>query len=737
MRRIAVSVLLCASLSRSATAQDVAAQDTAKIDATRSPLLALLERASQGNRLPDDLIAYKARVESEIAVLLRRPEGNEQVAAMEQIASTLRWTRAGHYDQHIVGHRAQQAGLTLSMLSIVPTGWVQPMLYGSRFQLRRRVASDTSARARRSRATSDGADTMPIVHPLAPDREQWYRFSGGDTVVTMSVQDRSIPIVLIRVRPREDLRIPVVLFDGEIALDASRATLVRVRGHFVRAGNRRSWPGTLGTAVALIEYEQGERAGKYWLPSRQRIELQAASPLFGETRAVIRIASRIFDMEVNDTTLDARTLAVADSLRRLSRRRLTYAPGDSMAAFDEWMVSLGRITEGMHTDDFNDVGPDRWRPTGKPRMDLTAWRASDVLRFNRVEGLFTGVSLKLSMRDMAPGVVVRATGGYAWHEQTARGRLTIERSRGRWQHELRLARSLDITNDFRPPADSGTPLFVGMGGFDPNDYVDRTSAMVATMRTIGRRNLLVRAEAGVAADYYRAASVQRGYFGPLEFRENRFLDEGRYVRTAALLEWKPDVNAELVKPGIGARLSYERGDGQLDFQRAEVRVIARRYFGPLIAMSRFDAGGVFGERIPPQQLFELGSQQNLPGYGDKEFAGSRAAVLRGQLMYLSPFLRQPIRFSTRFTFPGLNPGVSVGAQAGWADAPSAAAREAIDRFLRPSDDLAIYAPLSRPTDGIRTTVSAGLRLFSGAMFIGVARPVDHSAPWRFTMNGGL
>jgi hypothetical protein len=734
MRRCVVAILLLLS------ARPISGQSSDKDSTARhvnSPaLLQLLDRASRDNRMPDSLVAFKARVETEIAVLLRRAEGAEQVASIEQIASTLRWTRAGYYDQRVIGHRAQQAGLTLSMLSIAPTGWVQPTLYGSRFRLRRNVSSDTSAVVRRSGAR-DGSDTMPVVHPLAPDREQWYRFSGGDTTLTVRLQDRSIPIVLVRVRPREDLTVPVVLFDGEVALDAARGTLVRVRGHFVRAGRTSSRTSNLATAVAFVEYEQGERAGAFWLPSRQRIELQAASPIFGESRAVIRIASRFFDMTVNDTTLDAATLAAADSLRQRARRRLTYAPGDSLSRFGDWQLSLGGITDGMHSDDFNDVGPDRWRPTGRPRIDFSPVRASDVVRFNRIEGLFTGAAVKLSLRDVAPGVIVRATGGYAWNEQTARGRLSAERVRGAWTQEVRVGRSLDITNDFRFPNDSGPGLFSAMAGSDQYDYVDRSSATLGVSRRIGRRQVLARTEFGVAQDQYRAATLERGYFGRRRFRENRYVDEGSYFRSAFTLEVNPDVAAEFVKPGIGARVLYERGDGELDFQRAEVRVVSRELFGPIILTSRLDVGSLFGASIPPQQLFELGQQSNFPGYENKRFAGSRAALLRTQLMYLSPFLRQPIRVTRRLLIPGINPGVSVGIQGGWAEAPTPAARAAIDRLRPPTNDLAIYAPLSTPTDGIRATVSAGLRLFSGAMFVGYARAVDVAAPWKLTIGAGF
>jgi hypothetical protein len=212
------------------------------------------------------------------------------------------------------------------------------------------------------------------------------------------------------------------------------------------------------------------------------------------------------------------------------------------------------------------------------------------------------------------------------------------------------------------------------------------------------------------------------------YRENRRLDQGRYLRTAALIEWHPDFSAEFAKPGIGARLSYERGDGTLQWQRAEVRATARKPLGPFVALARGDVGAVFGSRIPPQQLFELGKFQNLPGYDDKEFAGARAAVLRASLQYTSPYFRQPIR-AGRFFLPALAPGLSVGVQSGWADAVTDAARTSIERLGAPIDSLrlASWAPVARPTDGIRASLTAGLRLFSGGVFVGATRKVDQAA----------
>jgi len=718
---------------------------SAQTDSTPSTapraLLDLLADASKRNRLPAALISFTSKVETEISVLLRREEGNEAVAAVEQVASTLKWNRTGFYDQHIVGYRAQQTGANVSMLSVFQTGWLNPVLYGNR--LRVRSNSQPSSARDRARPTTrpttraDGADTLPAIHPLAADREQYYRYTGGDTIVTVRAGDRVIPIAHVRVQPRSDITGALVLFDGEMDLDASRGTLVRLRGHFVRVNPPRRGLLSFGEAIAFVEYENGERNGEYWLPAKQRIELQATFPGLGDGRAVIRIVSRFSQMAVNDTVLDARTMAAADSLRALSRRKLTYATTDSLGRYGAWQTDVGALSVGMHSDDFNDIGPDRWRPTGAPRLDYTVPRASDAFHFNRVEGVYTGTGIKWSLRDLAPGVVVRANAGWAWNEGTARGRLSVERKRGITLLEVRGGRSLDNTNDFRVPLDSGNTIGALFASQDPYDYVDRRSATVAAVRTLGARRLLSRVEFGVADDRYRPATYVRSPLGGAAYRENRRVDEGSYLRSAALIEWHPDFSAEFAKPGVGARLSYERGDGTLNWQRAEVRFTARQPFGPFVALARGDVGAVFGSRIPPQQLFELGRFQNLPGYEDKEFAGSRAAVLRATLQYTSAFYRRPIR-AGRFFLPALAPGLSVGVQSGWADAPTDAALTSITRLGPPIDNtrLDFRPPVARPTDGIRASVTAGLRLFSGGMFLGATRKVDQAAPWKALITFG-
>src|SRR5687768_13117236 len=115
MRQAMAASLVGAAIGVWASA--LAAQDTTRavpVTTTMAPPRApraldeLLADASRRNVLPPELLAYKAQVETEVAVLIRRDEGTEAVAAIEDVASALRWTRGGVYDQRVTGYRAQR-----------------------------------------------------------------------------------------------------------------------------------------------------------------------------------------------------------------------------------------------------------------------------------------------------------------------------------------------------------------------------------------------------------------------------------------------------------------------------------------------------------------------------------------------------------------------------------------------------------------------------------------------------
>jgi hypothetical protein len=177
---------------------------------------------------------------------------------------------------------------------------------------------------------------------------------------------------------------------------------------------------------------------------------------------------------------------------------------------------------------------------------------------------------------------------------------------------------------------------------------------------------------------------------------------------------------------------YDRGDGDLAWQRLSARTAARRELGPFQIFARADAGALLGEPIP-QEMFELGGDLGLPGYDYKEFAGDRAALVRTVIGYTFPILTAPIRLPSKLLLPGLAPGVAAGIFGGWTELSSEAAKRAlIGLGTKPDSVSGLPVPLSRATGGMRASAEFLVTFFSGALAFGVTRPVDHPAGWRFT-----
>jgi hypothetical protein len=698
--------------------------------------------AATANHAPPAAIrSYRARLETELSFILRDTLGRERVTQVEQLASSADWDRSGRYDLHVIGYRFQSIGAPFSALSFVRS-WTVPALYGDRLELGLGVGSQ------RQRGTSPGSggtdDTVKAVHPLAADREGFYRYSNGDTVAVLHTTSGTIPIVRVRVRPVPHGNTRVVLFDGELDFDATRHALVRMRGTFVAIGPPRrdaGWqqkivshvPGL--TAVAFIEFVNAQLEGEYWLPSVQRTELVAGFALTGEDRSIIRIMSRFTDYDVAHSATVA-----ADSSAPRTRTRVTFAPGDSLNHYGRWEAELGAMTANAKAQDFEDLTPNVWRKTGPPVFQPFPKRLSEIVRFNRVEGLYTGGSAALRMRDAAPGLSIRGYGGWAWTEETARGGVAATLDRQSWSTQVRAERLLGSTNDFTTRLGGGSSLGALIGGVDDADYVDRWLASVSTTHVLGSLDrALAEAELGVASDRSEVTRLRSGLLrARAPFRMNRRSTDGSYLRFATSLELHPNVTGDFLEPGIGSRLRFEAGAGQLTWQRAEIEIAARQYWNGLSFAAHADGGVVLARTPPPQTMFELGGNEGLPGYGYKEFGGDQAALVRAMTGYRFPVLTTPLHLPRGYVVPGLSPGLAFGVQGGWTGVSGDAARRALQLLTQPDSTAALLLPFttSRPTGGVRATVDARATLFGGTIGIGVARPVDHAAPWQFVFSVG-
>ncbi|MFN8573622.1 MAG: hypothetical protein U0132_16325 [Gemmatimonadaceae bacterium] len=706
---------------------------------TTPALRTLVERASTNNRnLPQQIRAYEATVETEVAVTIRQGQHNEAPVSLEQLASVVRWNSPGDFDQHVIGDRLQAVGPQLTALTFMQQSLLVPHLYGNSLPLM--FGRDNATRGRRSKRS------VAPVHPLGDEREQTYLFSGGDTVETLMFDARRVPVVRVVVTPRDHLPENRIVFNGELFLDATRAHLVRMRGRIYAVGDSR---GLLERAVTsgfegalYVELENQEIAQEIWLPAKQRFEAQVLFRISSDTRSVFRATSTFRHYQVDGDTGTIRT-----SVDTLEARphRLTLAPGDSIGRFTTWTSPLGDATANARAEDFDDVAPEAWKATGPPRIDIRFRRLADLVRFNRIEGWFTGLSLELNARDAAPGLRISAAGGRAWQEETVRGHVDVEWSHRGHRFGLTLNRTLDNTNDFRAPLDSGSTLGA-LFGVDDYDYVSRQT-VAGTWRY--EWNASQRVVSTLQLARVRDSDVQMNVFrSPIgigsDFRVNRGVTGGVYTRGTATLTVNPRITLGFIQPGFGAQASLQAGNGSFQYQRLEGRGIARWHSGRTTVAGRLDAGAVWGRSLPPQQLLEVGAAQNLLGYDYKAFAGNRAVVVRGMAMQTLPVFAAPFRVTPRVLLPAPTPALVLSVQSAWVGLSGDAASRALQILTLPTPTQGTLASCTGapshgeggPTCHWRTSMGVGLRFFGGALGVDVARPVDHQGRWRFQLALG-
>jgi hypothetical protein len=721
-------MFICAIVMVGSSSLSTFAQNPTPADDSSRRLVTLLEQASRVNsQVPERLRAYRARIETEMSIVILDSGSRERTAQLEQVASEVRWRAPNRYDQRVIGYREQSVGPTFSLMSLFG-GWTVPTLYGNSLQLGLVSVNNTNKPAQTRQSLT--------VHPLSDNRNIYYTFAGGDTAVTLFSNGRQIPIVRVRVAPRSTAPGNAILFYGDMYLDADWKQIVRMRGRLVELQNGKVTiksgsriPGVSG--ASFVELVNVEVNGQFWLPAYQRTEIQARISVFGDFRSLIRVVSRFKDYRPNDSSWTGPQAPAG------VRHNLTFASASAQQRFNDWDQSLGAASTDVYYSEFDDLAPAEWSEVkAKDGIRFSPRNLSDVVRFNRIEGLFTGAALE---KQFAGGRAVRGSLGWAWAEGTARGMVGAEQRKGSSIVGLRVEKALAHTNDFQLPFSWGSSLTALFGSRDDFDYLDRSSVTLYASRKLGvKQRSLVRLEFGPGRDDSVQQHISKGLFVAKGqgFRPNRGIREGSYFGSAASLELNPEISGLFVNRGVGARFLYNGADGGISWHRVEVRTAARREIGPFQLFARADAGAHIGAPVP-QSLFEIGSSEGLSAYGYKEFAGDRVVLGRAVLGYTFPFLHAPMHLPSRLILPGLAPGLAAGIHAGWTEISSASAQQALLELGSVLDTASgERRALSRPTEGVRASAEFLLTFFSGSVAVGVTRQIDRSGPWKLTARMG-
>jgi hypothetical protein len=665
----------------------------------------LVERViRESGEIPEGLRDFEARVRTTMQLSLAPDSslGGELPISVDELAGEIRWQRPDVLHQWVREHRTRVlVPAPYSLGSLLESPWVIPHLYGPTIEV---LALSPGTETRRAGRPS-------AVHPFGAQGPLYYRYVAGDTI-RIRIQQELVTLVPVTVRPRvaADTRTrPLVV--GTFYIDVSRAAVAQARFGFMEP--RRGL--ALGRTGVFLELENALWEGRYWLPFRQRREIQIASALFGGA-----VAARIVN------TVSGYRLNTGWEPGAPGRARLFLAAPTVETTAELGPPTVAAEAAAYDIADFADLrrlAIDAAQPDpALLRVGLRYERSDHFFRYNRVEGAFLGLGGRVEPGDpLDRRWEVYGTGGWAFAEGTARGELVA-----RWHLDAPrvpprgierglsagIYRRLRDTRLF-PPTFQWDLLYILpalLGGSDLRDYYDAAGAELSFATVTGpwRGRLTTRWEQqdsvvrnterflfGEAEEFPPLAAVQPGTHAALEA-------EGSFTRGPGAF----GMGNSLV-----ATLRAEAGLGDFEVQRLTALLSFRRAREPFTLATRIDAGHAWGV-VPPQMLFRFGDTEGLSGYAVNEFGGSSAALGRARLLVgIPPRNPRPLARSGPFFIPPLRPALVLLGEAGWSE---------VSQRSRPQLDLLGAVP----TDGVRASVGAGLSIFDDALTLEWIRPLD-------------
>ena len=661
--------------------------------ATRSLVTRVMQ---EGSNIPAGLDDYRADMAATVYLSLSADtaQAGELPVTVDEFAGEVHWDRAGDVQQTVTGHRVRMlAPAPYTLGSMVDAPWVIPHLYGNTITVFS-LSATPGARAQIARA----------VHPFAFRGIDFYHYRAGN-LVRVTTTEGVVTLLPVVVRPRPgkleesgDQR----LVAGTFWIDVDRAAIARARFGFVERGGRF----VVTETAVFFELESALVGGRYWLPYRQRRELQVASPLLGGAVA-IRAVTTLSDFELNTGWRPAEPgVRLVRRLEPGAFERVSRPP-------DEQVPDIG---------DFADLvaivrPPER---TSGVRASLRYERGDHLFRFNRVEGAFAGLAFRVEPADPERrDWHLYAHAGWAFAESTARGELAWRWHPGgtdapgaRWGATVGAYRRLRDMTSFRPPLqwELGYAIGAALGGYDVRDYYDAAGGEAFVTRRAN--NWLARFGGRVEAHDSVSRNTSGFLFGTAaDFPEVAAAEPGTHAAVEATLRYARGTGAFGVGGGVIAQTTADQGFGDFGVTRATGLLSVRFPSRYVTLIARGDAGTVIGE-APPQFIFRFGGIEGLRGYARNQFGGSTALLGRGRvLLHLPPYGQEPLFRAGLFLFPPLRPALVLSGDAGWAEV----SEESRASLLRLG---------AVETDGVRSSYGVGLSLFEDAVSIERVWPGD-------------
>lgn len=495
----------------------------------------------------------------------------------------------------------------------------------------------------------DGDEVKDVPHPLSPDARLRYDYALGDTT-TIRLGQKDLRVATLAVRPAG----PAPAIAGTLYLDLANADLVRMAFSFTPS----SYVDKQLEDVSIV-LENALWQGRYWLPYRQEIEIRRrATWLDIPARGVIRGRWDIGDYEFN-VGLDDRWFVGPEIVAVPRADREKYPWEQSLAA------AIQGVAEPVRRNDMEAVRAEVARIAGQRALSglqaqrLGARRFSDLVRFNRVEGLALGAGLVLRLGGAVEG---RAFLSYGTADGRPKGILALTDAIGSWRFEGAAYREVRDVADHPVLAPLVNSFAAQEFGDDYGDYYGAEGGRLGVSHTLGARSevsvTLVREAIRSLAIHATPASGT--------YRPNPALGPVTANRAELLLRRRSGGFA--VRRDVQGELLFEAGAGNGEgYARLAASGHALFPLGGTRALLRAEAGAA-SALLPRYRAFVMGGRGTLLGDPFRAWGGRRAALLHAEWRVPVPGLTLGIGSLTRV------PATLTAAPflaAGWTEAPLA------------------------------------------------------------------
>jgi hypothetical protein len=508
-----------------------------------------------------------------------------------------------------------------------------------------------------------GVPETAVLHPLADDALDYYRFAITDSV-ELVLPSRTVQAIKMEVRPK---RFGPALVSGDMWLDATTGDVVRLMVIFVgeylwdnpedgtpedsaqkRRENRQA--DRYLSVEADIEYALVDNL--YWMPHRQLLALTADIPFILNITIPARVIVTFSEYEVNtsphiefvvpDDSLEAQGEVRAARRRRRRERERTDAdreaeedrrgegyvhagawrdgrwevdvPPDSTLAAYEWetefRVQLDKAEEKHYRESFARLSelqyelPPEW--TGRQRLALAWERFAEIVQYNRVQALSLGIGVQLQ-----PGpdfTTVLLTGRFGIGDLRPTGSVLWRYDGPDGQLDLRAYRAVFEAEPWTKGLTIGNSMNAFWTGHDDADYY---LASGGGWSFAWNHGLLRETRIAGAVEFLESMEKTTdvafpNLFGDFTFQENPPVDEGWFFR--GTLSRRDPIGPVTLREGAEVLAGDDRAGGRL-WSSLDVPFSVLRRTGNITVR----AGVALGDTLEQFQ-FRLGGPQTVRGY---------------------------------------------------------------------------------------------------------------------------